>query len=325
MKKDIEIYCTLGPSSLNSKFLKFANKNISLLRLNMSHVDVEELPKIIKFINKKTKVPICIDTEGAQIRTKVNKTIFLKYNSFFRFKKRSNKYLLYPNEVINKLKAQDKLDVGFSGLKLQVVKNNKVEILFKVLNSGYLENNKGVHLINRKISLNFLTKKDFLAIEIAKKLNIKNFALSFTNKTSDMEKFKKILRNENKIYKIETKEALRNIKEILKNGKNFLIDRGDLSKEISIEMIPVAQRKIIKMANNMKNKKVYVATNFLESMISNNFATRGEVNDIYSTLALGSKGLVLAAETAVGKYPVECVKLLNRVYKIFRKNFVSLN
>ena len=104
-----------------------------------------------------------------------------------------------------------------------------------------------------------------------------------------------------------------------KLGKYFLIDRGDLSKDITIEQIPVAQRKIIFLGKKF-NKNIYVATNFLESMISNNSPTRGEVNDIYNTLELGAKGLVLAAETAIGKYPKECVLTLKKIIKIFSKN-----
>ena len=86
-------------------------------------------------------------------------------------------------------------------------------------------------------------------------------------------------------------------------------------------MIPVAQRQIITSAKKLPNKEVFVATNFLESMLQNNFAvTRGEVNDIYSTMRLGAKGLVLAAETAIGKHPIACVQLLKEFIKFFVKN-----
>ena len=164
---------------------------------------------------------------------------------------------------------------------------------------------------------------DYLSLSNTSKIFLNGDWYACTNNIFDMKKFKKILPNKNKIYKIETKQALSDFKNILKNGENFLIDRGDLSKEISIEMIPVAQRNIINMSKKLKNKKVYVATNFLESMIENNFATRGEVNDIYSTLSQGASGLVLAAETAIGRHPIECVKLLKRVFKIYRKNLVQ--
>ena len=153
-------------------------------------------------------------------------------------------------------------------------------------------------------------------------LKIKNFALSFTNSSADVMSFGKLLPNKSsKIYKIETKLAVKNFIKLTKVGSNFLIDRGDLSKDIDIINIPVVQRNIIKIKNNLKNKHVYIATNLLESMVKNNYPTRGEVNDIYSSLEMGSDGLVLAAETAIGKHPIECVKLIKQIINKFNKTF----
>ena len=121
----------------------------------------------------------------------------------------------------------------------------------------FLEGNKGVHLKNRKITLNFLTKKDEKAISIGKYNQIKNFALSFTNTVADIKNFNKILKTENKIYKIETSRAIKGLKKILNAGNQFLIDRGDLSKEVEIEKIPYIQRKIIKNSKNFKRKNRY--------------------------------------------------------------------
>lgn len=318
MKKKIEIFCTIGPGSLNKKFLKFANSNINLLRLNMSHLNLKQLKKNIFYLKKYSKVPICIDTEGAQIRTKCNKIKYFKKSDNLKiFKDKS--FYLYPDDIFNKLKINDKLDIGFSGLCVKIKKKNDIFLSCKVLNSGYFEPNKGVHLINRKIKLNYLTSKDIEAIKIGQKLNIKYYALSFTNSHNDVIRFNKLLKNEKKIFKIETKESIKNLKKIIKFGNNLLIDRGDLSKDIKIENVPIIQRKIIYEA--MKNKKnVYVATNFLESMILNSYPTRAEVNDIYNTIEMGARGLVLAAETAIGKNPIECVKILKKIIKVFRKN-----
>ena len=103
---------------------------------------------------------------------------------------------------------------------------------------------------------------------------------------------------------------------MFKHGKDFLIDRGDLSKEVSIENIPYYQRKILSKAKK-DNKNIFVATNCLESMINNSYPTRAEANDIYNILELDAKGLVLAAETAVGKYPYESILFLKRMIKIY--------
>ena len=119
---------------------------------------------------------------------------------------------------------------------------------------------------------------------------------------------------------IETKGAIKNFNSILKEGNNFLIDRGDLSKDVNIENIPFVQRKLFLLKNKYKNKKIFVATNLLESMMTNNYPTRGEANDIFNCLEMGSHGLVLAAETAIGKYPKEAVSFLKKMIQVFKKN-----
>ena len=314
-----KIFCTLGPSSLNRDFLKFTNKKVDLLRLNMSHIDIKDLQKNINFVKRFSSVPICIDTEGAQIRSKVRKKKFCKKGSYLRlFKKHKSYFSLYPPSIFEKIKIKDILDIGFEGLKIQILQKNKENCKTKVIKSGKLENNKGIFISNRKIKLEYLTNKDKIALQIGKKNQIKNYALSFVNNVQDIKNFNRILGKENKIFKLETKSAMRNLESILKEGKNFLIDRGDLSKEIGIENIPVAQRKILKLAS-IKKKDVYIATNFLESMVKKNFPTRAEVNDIFNALELGSKGIVLAAETAIGKYPKDCIYLVKKIFRSFKK------
>ena len=150
-------------------------------------------------------------------------------------------------------------------------------------------------------------------------MNIRNFALSFTNTVEDIKKFKKILPTQKKIYKIESKNAVKTFNKLIKIGDNFLIDRGDLSKEVSIENIPYMQRKIVKISKQYKNKNIFIATNFLESMMKNKFPTRGEANDIYSSLEMGARGIVLAAETAIGNYPKESILFLKKMMLTYKK------
>ena len=256
-----------------------------------------------------------------------NKTflVFLVNLVFVKFKIQSKhgNFKLYPDEIFEKLKVKDELDVGFKNLKVKILKVKKNYILLKTISEGLLENNKGVHLQNRAIKLNYLTKKDFKAIKIAKKFKIKNFALSFTNSVEDMKKFNFILKGKNLIYKIETKRAVKNIKKIIRNGDQFIIDRGDLSKETTIENVPLVQRQIFKISKKYKGKKIYVATNLLESMIVNKYPSRGEANDIFNSLEMGASGLVLAAETAIGKFPNETIIFLMRMIKTFKKYNIS--
>jgi pyruvate kinase len=318
MKKKPIILCTLGPSTLNKKFLRFINKKANLVRINMSHVDIKDLKKKINFIKKNCKVPICIDTEGGQIRTKIKGEKFFKKGSLATIQKNGN-FNLYPTNVFNILKKNDILDIGFDNLKIKVLKIFKNKIICKTIQSGYLENNKGVHITNRKIHLNYLTDKDLSAIEIGKKLFIKNYALSFTNNHNEIKKFNLLLPNCKKIFKIETGEAINNLSKMFKHGKYFLIDRGDLSKEVSIEKIPLIQRYIFNKSKSFKKVKIFVATNYLESMLNKPYPTRGEANDIYSSLEMGADGLVLAAETAVGKYPEESINFLIKMIKSYKE------
>ena len=254
MKKK-KIFCTLGPSSLNENFLSYAKGKVDLLRLNMSHLSLKKLEKNIKFIRKYSKIPICIDTEGAQIRTKVTRTKFYKKNSLILISKLKN-LNFYPENITKILKTGDILDIGFEDLKIKIISKSQKKLVAKTISAGLLETNKGVHIQNRKINLKFLTKKDEEAIKIGKKLNINNYALSFVNTEIDIKRFNQILKKENKIFKIETSQSIKNLNKILATGSKFLIDRGDLSKEIGIENIPFIQRKILKLAK--QKKKMYL-------------------------------------------------------------------
>ena len=314
-----EIFCTVGPSSLNSKFLKgIKGKGVKLLRINLSHTKVSKLKKVIKLIKRNTNIPICIDTEGAQIRTVCNSRKFFKLNKIITInnKKTSKNLSFYPN-IFQNLRKNLILDIGFEGLKIKIINKTKNKMIGKVINSGYLDKNNGVHIVNYKIKLPPLTQKDLKCIEIAKKEGIKNYALSFTNTANDVRHFNKLLTGYKKIFKIETRNAVKNLKSILNLCDSILIDRGDLSKDINLIKIPFIQRKIHKIARR-KNKKVYIATNLLESMVKEAYPTRAEINDIYNCLELGASGLVLAAETAIGKWPLVCVNILSSMIKNYK-------
>ena len=316
-----EIFCTIGPTSLNNNFFKgIKNSRVSIIRINLSHTKIIDLKKVINKIRKKTRISICLDTEGAQIRTSFKKKKFLKKNKIIKIDNNlnSNYLSLYPN-IFKQIKKNFILDIGFENLKIKIINSKNNYLLGKVISSGYLDNNKGTHIVGHKIVLPPLTKKDIKAIQIGKKLNIKHFALSFTNSAKDVLFFNKMLPNSYKIFKIETKEGVKNLNSILKISDNILIDRGDLSKDIELMNVPSVQRKIQKLAAKRK-KNVFVATNLLESMIENSYPTRAEINDIYNCLELGASGLVLAAETAVGKWPLKCVDMLSSVIQTFEKD-----
>ncbi len=322
MKKKIKIICTLGPASYKKKIILSLKKlGVSIFRINLSHTSINNLPKIIKFLKKIKLKNICIDTEGAQIRTlKVNKKIFFKKNQIVKiFNKKvlnSNKKIaFYPNFQFSQIRLNSKIFVGFDDLKFLIIKKKTDHLVAKVISSGYLDSNKGVHFTS-KLSLPPLTAKDIKAVKIAKKFNIKYFAMSFVNNSNDVKEIRKLIGNDFLISKIETLNALKNLKNISKTSDALLIDRGDLSRYISIEKIPIIQEDISIFAKS-KNKPLYVATNLLETMVKDNLPSRAESHDIYSTLKQGVSGLVLAAETAIGKDPVNCAKFLKNCIKVF--------
>ena len=145
------------------------------------------------------------------------------------------------------------------------------------------------------------------------KLGIDNVALSFANRAEDVNELRTIVgENISIISKIESRKGLMNLDDIIKESDEILIARGDLSKEVRIEKIPFIQRNVIAHAKALSTP-VHVATNLLESMIGFNQPNRAEVNDIISTLLMGADGLVLAGETAVGEFPVECVQMIRKL------------
>lgn len=162
------------------------------------------------------------------------------------------------------------------------------------------------------------TRKDYGAIGVGVDMGINHFALSFADCGEDVAELHLLGGHDAfVISKIESANGLANLEDIADKSDALLIDRGDLSHEIPIERIPRAQKVIIQKAREMA-VPVYVATNLLESMVTSLTPTLAEVNDVYNTLADGAAGLVLAGETAIGKYPVECAEMIMRIARDMR-------
>ena len=319
-----KILCTLGPSSLNKRVIsRLEDLGVHMFRLNLSHTKITVLQKQISFIQSNTAIPLCLDTEGAQIRTGTLKDgeIELQENLKVEIPKKiiagnKKRFNLYPENIIKDLNIGDILSIDFNSALLQIINKTKNKLLLKVIIGGIIGSNKAVS-VNRKVKLNSLTLKDINAIEIGLKNNVKHFALSFANNGNDVQDIrKKIGKNNFLISKIESAEGLFNKKGIIDYSDAILIDRGDLSREVSIHKIPQVQRDLIKIANKNKTE-VYVATNLLESMIINSSPTRAEVNDVYNLLESGANGLVLAAETAIGKHPIACANMIKKLINEF--------
>jgi ATP sulfurylase len=314
-----DILCTLGPSSLNEKVIKrLTDLNVSLFRINLSHTKIEDLPNVVETIRKYTEVPICFDTEGAQIRTCDLEVDYLELvdNSIikvFRDKVPGNYQGInfHPLNIIDEIVLGDLISIDFNSVLTQVVEKDEKSITLKVLTGGRIGKNKAITM-KRDVPLPCFSEKDVKAIELSKELGIKHLALSFAHKASDVAEMKRLAPHATIITKVECKSALVELDGIVSETDSILIDRGDMSRQVEIAKIPGLQKLIIEKAHN-QNKKVYVATNLLETMITSPIPTRAEVNDIFSTLNAGADGLVLAAETAIGRYPERCVEMIVRL------------
>lgn len=312
-----EILCTLGPASMNDRVIgRLSDLGVALFRINLSHTEIADLPGVIDFVQSRSQVPVCLDTEGAQIRTGdfTDNAIEVRDNTEVVLHRRrvpgdSANWNLYPRHIIGALEVNDIITIDFNAVLIQVVEAGQETVVARVLNGGAIGRNKAV-TVRRDIALPPLTEKDRAALAIGRDKGITDFALSFANSGADVETIRAIIGPEARlISKIESLSGVRNLEAIAAGSQALLIDRGDLSRQIPIEGIPGAQKSIIARAR-AAGTKVYVATNLLETMVSSPQPTRAEVNDIFNTLADGADGLVLAAETAIGAYPVECANMI---------------
>ncbi len=320
-----EILCTLGPSSLNDYVLsRLSELGVGLLRINLSHTRLEDLPEIIGYVQSRTAIPICLDTEGAQIRTGslCEGKITLAENERFRVLRKaitgnSSCISLYPDHILDQLETGDILSIDFNCVIAQIIEKRADELVLRVLTGGTVGQNKAVTVMNRPIVLPPLTDKDKQALLVGSRMGIRHVALSFASRPSDVDIVSRIAGEGTFIIsKIESLSGLNHLGAIAARSDAILIDRGDLSREVAIEMIPGAQKHIIRRARRA-GAKVYVATNLLESMVTSPAPTRAEINDIFNTLSDGADGLVLAAETAIGAYPVQCAMMVSRMISQF--------
>jgi pyruvate kinase len=319
---NLKVLATLGPSSANEEVVKALTKeDVYLFRINLSHTPLNEVEGFIKKVRSWTDVPISLDTEGAQIRNQnmENGSVFYTTGDSVKIHHEeivgdSNNISFTPPHVSMQLKRNDKIHLDFDSAVFKVVENTKEYCHSIVEHGGYVGSNRATN-VDRSIHLDVITPKDKAAIKIGLDMRVRQFSLSFTNSSADVDAMRELIGKEsNLICKIESVRGISNLDSILSRANQILIDRGDLSREVPIEKIPYIQRRIISHAKS-KGTPVFVATNLLESMTKTKNPTRAEVNDVASTLLMGADGLVLAAETAIGKYPLGAVKMINSLIR----------
>ncbi len=324
-----KIIVTVGPKSISSEILKkLVISGADKFRINLSHSDKESLSKYFTSLLSQGINP-CIDTQGAQLRVnlsslvskpKIGDLLYLVFDksNLISLKDKNVLSLNHP-ESYHQIKTKDILKVDFDGLALEILEKDDMKkiIKSKVKASGEVLVNRAIDIKNKSIKLDTLTEFDKFAIDYAISNGTKEIYASFISSAKEASYIKdKIGSSVKLISKIETAKGLANVKEIIEVSDEILIDRGDLSREISIPAIPMAVFNVIKIANEM-DKPVSIATNVLDSMMSKNIPSRAEISDIFSHLSAGATGIVLAAEVAIGSNPVKSTALLKYIFNLF--------
>jgi pyruvate kinase len=321
-----DILVTLGPISMNEETVKSCTElGVYVFRINLSHTPLDQVEDNIKRIQSWTDVPVCLDSEGAQLRngSMVNEKVEYTKGDEIRISLDpivgdSTQISFNPLSVLKQFEVGDIVQVDFNHVSFEITSKSDDHYTALVVSGGAIGSNKAAD-INRDLKFDPLTIKDRQAIEIGLKNNVKIFAMSFANLPEDVDLMRNLCGSDARIIcKIESPSGVNNLESIIERTDEILIDRGDLSRRVPIERIPFLQRRIISTARRM-DTPVFVATNLLESMVTTRSPTRAEVNDVVSTLEMGANGLVLAAETAIGKYPVEAVKMIRSLMNEFER------
>jgi pyruvate kinase len=230
---------------------------------------------------------------------------------------------LWPRAAFASLAVGSLVTVDFDGARLEVTGTAEHDAEALVLEGGRVRSNKAV-TFHPALTLPVLTVADREAIAIGVRRGIRDVALSFASCGEDVALVRSLAPGARVIAKIESSDGVRNMDGIIDQADAVLIDRGDLSREVPLEYVPFYQKAIVRRANRW-SRPVYVATNLLESMVTNRNPTIAEANDVANTLLDGVHGLVLAAETAISRDPVGIVNMVTRMVRAFeRSNFAAL-
>ena len=315
-----KIIATLGPSSLSEEMVvKMDHLGVDLFRINLSHTVISDLEGLVTRVQGWTDKKICIDTEGAQLRTGGLKNDLLQIDTGESIRiggpLNDEKDGIIPLNVNNPheiLRVGDLLKIDFDSALVQITDIEKFHLVARVLKGGAVGSNKGIG-VDRVLKLPAFTDKDVQAFEIAQRLALDTVFLSFCSSGNDVLKIREYYNyNINVISKIESRLSIANLESICAQSEAVLIDRGDLSRDVPLTKIPFAQSHILDTASRSATP-VYVATNLLETMVQKAEPTRAEVHDVVKTLEDGAAGLVLAAEAAIGRYPANCVRVLSNL------------
>jgi len=322
-----KIVATVGPASNNKDMLRaLAQEGVDVFLLNFSHGSHEDHLKVINLVRELdqelgTHIALLQDLQGPKIRVnEMQPGIEIKSGDTLTI---TTKQLVGNNEIVstsyeslpNDVKVGDMVLIDDGKIELKVKEVKGIEVVCTVVYGGPLKSRKGINLPFTKVSAPSLTEKDMTDLEFGLKHKVDWVALSFVRKAKDIETIRDIINKNNSntriVAKIEKPEALENIDSIIAATDAVMVARGDLGVEIWMEEVPMVQKMLVEKCNKAA-KPVIVATQMMESMIENPRPTRAETNDVANAVMDGADALMLSAETAAGKYPIEVIRSMVR-------------
>ena len=324
MDKKAKILATLGPAIFKKNIINnLIRSGVDGFRINFSHnlTGIEKIVKIIRDCEKINSKPIAIVADLQGIKLRIGKIfsnqISLKRGDTFNFdlnKKigsQSRVYLPYP-EIFKKIKKSNKILIDDGKFVFKITKLSKNSIQTVCQNDCVIKNFKSIHIPGLEVDFDDLTVKDKRDITVAKKLGCNWIALSYVKNSKIIKQTRKLIPQDTGIIaKIENKSAIKNIKDIINTSDAIMVARGDLAVEIGANEVPHVQLDIVKKCSEL-GKPVIIATQMLESMIESNKPTRAEINDVGTAIFQGADVVMLSAETAVGKYPLQAVQAMKK-------------
>jgi len=332
-----KILATIGPATSSAEQIKnLIYAGIDGIRLNFSHGDYKFFEEVynniyLACVDEKTPLAVLIDLQGPKIRIGDLAEPFIQLNEndtieittekiLGTINKISTTYQYLPRdaEIGNLILIDDGL------IRLSIVDKTENSVICNVINGGILKPRKGMNLPGMKLTTPSITEKDYENLEFALKHRVDFIALSFVRSAEDVIELKNWLLMKGKeipvIAKIEKREAVEQIDEILKIADGIMIARGDLGVELPPQEVPILQKSIIKKCN-AAGKMVITATQMLESMINSPIPTRAEASDVANAVWDGTDVVMLSGETSVGKFPVRTVQIMNDILKNAEENF----
>ena len=322
----VKIVATLGPVSTNEEMMRaLFTAGADVFRINMSHATPEGLREAHAIIRKlevefSRPIGILADLQGPKLRIGKLESgaIKLTEGDVVSFVRREaigglgRVHLPHP-EIFEAVRQGHTLLLDDGKLKLRVVDASDVRIDAEVVTGGMLASRKGISLPDTVLPFGAMTDKDRVDLEQALQVGVDWIALSFVQRADDIAEARKLVRGRAAIMaKIEKPAALTQLKEIIQLADGIMVARGDLGVEMPVEKVPGLQKQITRAARNA-GKPVVVATQMLESMIFAPVPTRAEVSDVATAVFEGADAVMLSAESAVGKFPVEAVATMDRV------------